>query len=553
MPDAQPQLPTAPSPMPDLTGRVLGDYQLLRRLGSGGMGQVYLARQLSLKRHVAVKLLRDDLVTNATALKRFQAEAEAVAKLNHPNIVHIHQIGEHDGLRYMVLEYVEGRNLRDYLARRGPPDLAISLTVIRQVVLALQKAHEMGLVHRDIKPENILITRRAEVKVADFGLSRYFAGEGPATNLTQSGVTLGTPLYMAPEQVQGKPTDHRTDIYSLGVTCYHLLAGEPPFRGVTAFDVALKHVQEQPRPLADLRPDLPDDVCGMVHKMMAKDPAERYQSARDILRDIAKVREGTTVALGQTGAVATQSPSLSLGTVSAASPVASEEEGTAGSHSLGKWPWIFAGIACLAATVGGVLLFLGTHSAAEKPANPNPLPNLTSGLPDTRPVEKIVTTRERELLALLDRRGVEPSDVMRATIELGLLYVKEHRLDDAKVAFEKLEKEDFSRAPQVARTVSMVVRLGQAIVLTHRDTATAAQQANELVVKVLNDPYPRVPGKFDKPDKGAAVSTLLLRQPDLAQALAEAINRNAATLRMATLTPPQLEQLRHPPKSGKKD
>ena len=125
----------------------------------------------------------------------------------------------------MVLEYVEGRNLRDYLARKGPPDLPVTLSIIRQVALALQKAHEEGIVHRDIKPENILVTRKVEVKVTDFGLSRFFAGATPALNLTQSGVTLGTPLYMSPEQVQGKPVDHRSDIYSLGVTCYHLLAG----------------------------------------------------------------------------------------------------------------------------------------------------------------------------------------------------------------------------------------------------------------------------------------------------------------------------------------
>src|SRR5262249_18186892 len=153
-----------------------------------------------------------------------------------PNIVHIHQIGEHDGLRYMVLEFVEGRNLRDYLDRKGPPDLAVTLSVMRQVALALVKAHDEGIVHRDIKPENILVTRRVEVKVTDFGLSRFFTAAAPATNLTQSGITLGTPLYMSPEQVQGRGIDHRTDIYSLGVTCYPLLAGEPPFRGATAFD-----------------------------------------------------------------------------------------------------------------------------------------------------------------------------------------------------------------------------------------------------------------------------------------------------------------------------
>src|SRR5947208_10567799 len=274
MPDTQPQ-PAAP-PQPDLTGRTLGDFQVLRRIGAGGMGQGYLARQTSLKREVALKLLRGELNENPTALARFQAEAQAVAKLNHPNIVHIHQIGESDGLRYMVLEFVDGRNLRDYLARKGPPDLPVTLSVVRQVTLALQKAHEGGIVHRDIKPENILVTRKVEVKVTDFGLSRFFKAEGPATNLTASGITVGTPLYMSPEQVQGKPTDHRSDLYSFGVTCYHLLAGEPPFRGTTAFDVALKHVQDHPPPLAGLRPDLPPDLCAMVHRMMAKNPADRY-------------------------------------------------------------------------------------------------------------------------------------------------------------------------------------------------------------------------------------------------------------------------------------
>ena len=271
----------ADSPPPDLTGRTLGDFQVLRKIGQGGMGQVYLARQLSLKRPVALKLLKADLAASPTALKRFEAEAHAVAKLNHPNIVQVYEFGEHDGLRYMALEFVEGRNLREYLARKGPPDLPVALSIVRQVTTALQKAHEQGLVHRDIKPENILVTRKVEVKVTDFGLSRFFA-PGEALNLTQSGVTLGTPLYLSPEQAQGKAVDHRSDLYSFGVTVYHLLAGEPPFKGSTAVEVALKHVTDRPPPLADLRPDLPPDLCGMVHRLMAKDPADRYQSVREL-------------------------------------------------------------------------------------------------------------------------------------------------------------------------------------------------------------------------------------------------------------------------------
>jgi serine/threonine-protein kinase len=547
--------------LPDLTGRVLGDYQLLRRLGTGGMGQVYLARQLSLKRDVAVKLLRNDLSTNATALKRFQAEAEAVAKLNHPNIVHIHQIGEHDGFRYMVLEYVNGRNLRDYLDRKGPPDLAINLSVIKQVVLALQKAHEQGIVHRDIKPENILVTRKVEVKVADFGLSRYFAGEGPSTHLTQSGITLGTPLYMAPEQVQGQETDHRTDIYSLGVTCYHLLTGEPPFRGISAFDVALKHVQEQPRPIHELRPDLPDALCAMVHKMMAKNPEERYQSAREILRDLSKIKDSIAVSSGQTPGNVSQQQQLALSVsipamqAPAGSVTAPPEPVT--QPQTGLWfRWTLAGVACLAAGIAGILL-------ADRHQPPLPDASNTAtiiGLPDVRSVEKLITTRERELFALLKSQP-SPEKALRGTIELGLLNITEHRLDEAKDRFERLERDALpNTSPKkveadnfAIRHASMAGRLGQAVVLAQRDTPVAAQQSNDLVMRVVTNPFPQA-GKADKFEKGYfGVVDLLLRYPELAQALAESLNRNAVVLGKARLDPPPLEQLRNPPKTAKKE
>src|SRR5262249_54826600 len=160
--------------------------------------------------------------------------------------------------------YVEGRNLREYLAKKGTVDPALAIRVMRQVASALERAAELGIIHRDIKPENILLTRRGEIKVAGFGLSRCFASDQPAVNLTQSGITLGTPLYMSPEQVQGLPLDPRTDIYSFGVTCYHMLAGQPPFRGQTAFDLALQHVKNEPAPLSVARPDLPRPLCAIV-------------------------------------------------------------------------------------------------------------------------------------------------------------------------------------------------------------------------------------------------------------------------------------------------
>src|SRR5262245_6552868 len=248
----------------DWTGRMLGEFQILRSLGKGGMGEVYLAEQTSLKRKVAIKMLRPELAANRTALTRFRSEAEAVAKLTHANIVHIHDVREQDGVHFMVLEYVEGRNLRDYLAKKGPPELPVCLHIMTQVANALQRAHKAGFIHRDVKPENILLTRKAEAKVTDFGLTRALSDNDQPLDLThappsltQTGVAMGTPLYMSPEQVQGKPVDHRTDIYSYGVTCYALLAGATPFRGSTAFEVALQHVQAEAPPLAAIRPDLP--------------------------------------------------------------------------------------------------------------------------------------------------------------------------------------------------------------------------------------------------------------------------------------------------------
>ena len=188
-------------------------------------------------------------------------------------------------MHYIAQEYVEGQNLSQYISRKGTPDVKMGIAVMRQVASALCKAAERGIVHRDIKPENIMLARSGEVKVADFGLARIGRGE-ESLKLTQVGITMGTPLYMSPEQVEGRPLDPRSDIYSLGVTCYHMLAGKPPFRGDTALSVALQHVRTQPERLENLRPDLPPALGRIIHKMLAKNPDERYQSPRDLLREL---------------------------------------------------------------------------------------------------------------------------------------------------------------------------------------------------------------------------------------------------------------------------
>jgi serine/threonine protein kinase len=284
-----------PSPAPrarDLTGASLGDFQVDKLLGRGGMGEVYLARQISLNRLVALKVLRPDL-TNPTYLSRFEAEAWSAAKLNHPNIVHIYSLGIFEGLRFIAMEYVQGTNLREYLLKKGTPDLSVSLSIMRQTGAAVGAAGEVGLVHRDIKPENLLLTKKGQVKVADFGLCRNL--DDDRHHVTQPGVTMGTPLYMSPEQARGHAMDHRSDLYSLGVTYYHMLAGQPPFRADNALALAMKHVVDIPVDLSVHRPDLPLDLCKLVMKLMEKLPADRYQSASEMLRDLGKIRESLHV------------------------------------------------------------------------------------------------------------------------------------------------------------------------------------------------------------------------------------------------------------------
>jgi serine/threonine protein kinase len=546
---SDPTLPesAAENPLPDLTGRTIGDFQVLRKLGQGGMGQVYLARQLSLKREVALKILRDDLAANKTALKRFQAEAEAVARLTHANIVQVFAVGEHEGLRYMALEFVDGRNLRDYLARKGPPELALALSIIRQVAAALQRASEHGIVHRDIKPENILITKKAEVKVTDFGLSRYFAREGEPLNLTQSGITLGTPLYMSPEQVQGQVVDHRSDIYSLGVTSYHLLSGQPPFRGKTAFEVAVQHVQAEAVPLSVLRPDLPADLCAIVERMMAKRPEDRYQTARDIIRDLARVQRGLPVAA--------DSPSRSGGTAVLLSGVSGSRSqavlatggGLTGAAMYGPGSYLppfpppasslasarrLAGVSLLVIlAVAGWYLPEVFPEVGETAAAPQ------AGLPLHPLPSPLISRRERELQATIQNRASPQSSVVDAMLELGLLYLREGRLDDADRIFAEMQLERAGRSggnkAVSSQPASLAGRIGHAIVLAHRDQA---KQSNEILETIVSGP-PRLPPII--------LEKFLMSHPDFAEAVSNALQRNMENLQLDRL-PERLEWLRTP-------
>jgi serine/threonine-protein kinase len=278
-----------PQVTPELTGETLGDYVILRSLGSGGMAHVYLAEQVSLKRKVALKVMKNEYAGDATYVARFIREAQSAAALVQANIVQIYEVGQQDDKHFISQEYIAGKNLKQYLNRHGAVEAVMAVNILRQVGLALQKAAEHGVIHRDIKPENIMLCPNGEVKVTDFGLARVATNSGNL-ELTQIGIAMGTPLYMSPEQIEGREVDHRSDLYSLGVTAFNMLAGRPPFEGETALAVALQHVNNPPPELTQLRPDLPIELCDLVLRLMAKSPADRPATARDFLRELRKIQ-----------------------------------------------------------------------------------------------------------------------------------------------------------------------------------------------------------------------------------------------------------------------
>jgi serine/threonine-protein kinase len=258
----------------DLVGKKLKDFYVLRRLGRGAMAEVYLAQQLSLGRQVALKVLNADLAQDPNYVRRFHHEARAAAALVHGGIVQIYEVGEEDGVHFIAQEYVAGRNLGEIIRSSGLLSPGLTLDILQQVTAALYKASIQGIVHRDVKPENIMLARSGEVKVTDFGLARV-QGDG-GTHLTQIGVTMGTPLYMSPEQIEGRELDSRSDIYSLGVTAYHMLTGAPPFTGESPLAVAMQHLNQPPQSLTERQRGIPAPLARVVERMIAKKPADRF-------------------------------------------------------------------------------------------------------------------------------------------------------------------------------------------------------------------------------------------------------------------------------------
>jgi eukaryotic-like serine/threonine-protein kinase len=271
-------------------GQQISHYEVLGKLGAGGMGEVHLALDTRLNRKVAIKLLPAEFTSNAERVTRFEQEARAASALNHPNIMTVYEIGEVEQRRYIVTEYIEGETLRQRIA--GAPQrrirLSEALEMAAQVAGALQAAHEAGITHRDIKPENVMVRQHGLVKVLDFGLAK--PNSTPADSQlsemdklsTRDGVVMGTVSYMSPEQARGEKVDHRTDIFALGVMVYEMLSGQRPFDGATASDIVAAVLTKDPEPLGRVAPAVPAGVQRVVTRCLEKQPGKRFQSASDL-------------------------------------------------------------------------------------------------------------------------------------------------------------------------------------------------------------------------------------------------------------------------------
>src|ERR671923_471779 len=269
-----------------------GRYRVENELGRGGMAKVYRGQDTVLGRTVAIKILAPQYAEDQGFVQRFRREAQAAARLNHPNLVGVYDTGSDDGVHYIVMEYIEGRTLGDYLSGGGRIMPQRAIDIADAVTSALAAAHAEGVIHRDIKPGNIMITPRGDVKVTDFGIARVVAG---ADTVAQTAAVLGTASYLSPEQAQGQPVDIRSDIYSLGCVLFEMVTGRPPFPGDSPVAVASKHVLEQPTPPSQINRDVSPDLDAVILRALAKNPANRYQSATEMREDLERVKRGQPV------------------------------------------------------------------------------------------------------------------------------------------------------------------------------------------------------------------------------------------------------------------
>jgi tRNA A-37 threonylcarbamoyl transferase component Bud32 len=474
--------PSESQPEPDLSNRQIGNYQIARRLGRGGMADVYLAEQISLKRQIALKVLHRNLAGDSSYVRRFHNEAQAAAALIHTNIVQIHEVGCVDGVHFIAQEFVDGQNLKQFVARRGPLDARQTISVMRQVAAALQRAGQRGIIHRDIKPENIMLTSSGEVKVADFGLARA-SSAGSRLDLTQDGMTMGTPLYMSPEQVEGRVLDSRSDLYSFGVTCYEMLTGRPPFEADNPITVAVHHLKTDPPRLETLRKDIPGGLCRIVHQLLAKSPEDRYATAADVLRDLRTiVVEGAEEwSLGDEDWVDEKWETEAVRRIAATQQLATVMLHEKRLPKLSRWLLGLGVVTAMAVAVGSGLAW------TIRPTS------LLEFNPDSLPVVPIKESAQAQFLAAVEyetERGWKavaelfpPDDahpenaeyIRKANLQLAYLYDREDRTDEAIALLTMLESDESN---------AMVQKSALALLANIRERRKERRLANEAVAKL---------------------------------------------------------------------
>src|SRR5918995_1547921 len=331
-----------------------GRYDVARPLGSGGMAEVFLARDRVLGRDVALKVLRRQFAGDGEFAERFRREARSAASLSHPNIVQVYDRGETDeGASYIAMEYVPGGTLKERISDRGPLEASEAAALGAQVAEALGAAHDRGVVHRDIKPQNVLLTTRGDAKVADFGIARA----GSSVTISKTGSVMGTAGYMSPEQALGEPATSGSDLYSLGVVLYEALTGELPFTADNPIAVSMKHVTEPLRSPREIDPTIPEGMNALIVKLMAKDPADRYASASDLADDLRRVSSGLApVAAGKLGQPRPQRTAVAQNPTGKM-PVARPRRRR-------RLPWLLIAVAA-------ILFFLGTLGVLEAVLGPN--------------------------------------------------------------------------------------------------------------------------------------------------------------------------------------
>ena len=339
-----------------------GRYRIVRKLGTGGMANVYLAEDEVLGRRVAIKILNDRHAGDEQFVERFRREAKNAASLSHPNIVSIYDRGEAEGTYYIAMEYLDGRSLKELIVGRGPAPVNVAIEYARQILGAIAFAHRHGIVHRDIKPHNVLVDAEGRLKVTDFGIAR--AG---VSQMTEAGSIIGTAQYLSPEQAKGAPVDQTSDLYSVGVVLYELLTGVVPFNGDTPVEIAMKHLSSTPEPPSAKRAEVPRELDLVVMRALAKDPADRYQSAEEMDADLGRVARGAAVSPATeeaATAIISRPPSTAVTAITPprthepvpyAPPPAYYDYDEPRRRAV--WPWFVALLFVAAAIVGGYFLY----------------------------------------------------------------------------------------------------------------------------------------------------------------------------------------------------